>query len=488
MKLVTRYLLREHVGPLVFAVTTLTSLLLLSYISKRFQDLVGKGLPWGVIAEFFLLSVPFTVAMTLPMAVLIATLYAFSRLAGDSEITALMANGIGTRRLLTPVLGAGLVLSAVMFVFNDQLLPRANHELNGLSASIAQKKPTLALKPQILNHVSRRSLYMWMSQLDRSTNAMRNVTIYDGSDPRLRRTIIADSGSLEFAPNGHDLLLILHSGYVLETHSSTPDRFQRMYFKTDIVKVADVANDLKQSDENAYKGDREMTVCELDSALRRVQHLRDSVLRKLAATNAAAAAKFPASYGSRLGTWYCSAVGSLGPKQAVAQTVRSPGSQQPAPPISVPRPGAPSAGRDPAAIPVQTTVLALDVESAERSINRYDVEIQKKFAISIACLVFALLGPPIALRFPRAGVGLTIGVSLGVFALYYIGLIAGEKLSDNLKVAPWVAMWAANVVLGAAGLGLSVRMAYHGAAARTSGGFSDVLDRVLPWRRRRVAS
>ena len=71
--------------------TALTSLLLLQYIAKRFGELVGKGLPWSVIGEFLVLSLPLTIALSLPMAVLVATLYAFSRLAAENEITAMKA-------------------------------------------------------------------------------------------------------------------------------------------------------------------------------------------------------------------------------------------------------------------------------------------------------------------------------------------------------------------------------------------------------------
>ena len=89
MKILSRYVLKEHAGPLVFALAALTSLLLLNYVAKQFGALVGKGLPWTAIVEFFALSIPFTVATTLPMAVLISTLYAFIRLAAEIEITAL---------------------------------------------------------------------------------------------------------------------------------------------------------------------------------------------------------------------------------------------------------------------------------------------------------------------------------------------------------------------------------------------------------------
>jgi lipopolysaccharide export system permease protein len=109
------------------------------------------------------------------------------------------------------------------------------------------------------------------------------------------------------------------------------------------------------------------------------------------------------------------------------------------------------------------------------TMNRYDVEIQKKFALSAACIVFVLIGAPIALRFPRGGVGLVIGVSLGVFAIYYVGLIAGEALADRSYLTPFWAMWAANVILTGVGLLLLARMGREGATSR-GGDLSELTD------------
>jgi lipopolysaccharide export system permease protein len=64
----------------------------------------------------------------------------------------------------------------------------------------------------------------------------------------------------------------------------------------------------------------------------------------------------------------------------------------------------------------------------------------------MACLVFALVGIPMALRFPRGGLGLVIGGGLAVFAIYYVGLIAGEALGDKGIVPPTAIMWAPNLV------------------------------------------
>jgi lipopolysaccharide export system permease protein len=109
------------------------------------------------------------------------------------------------------------------------------------------------------------------------------------------------------------------------------------------------------------------------------------------------------------------------------------------------------------------------------SMNRYGVEIQKKFALSAACVVFVLIGAPIALRFPRGGVGLVIGVSLAVFAIYYVGLIAGEALADRAFLTPFWGMWAANVILTIVGLVLLARMGKEGATSR-GGDMSEFLE------------
>lgn len=139
---------------------------------------------------------------------------------------------------------------------------------------------------------------------------------------------------------------------------------------------------------------------------------------------------------------------------------------------SVVNPGiAPSTGIT-STVPVAVEMDAARSEMVRHraTMNQFAVEIHKKFAISFACIVFVLLGAPLALRFPRGGVGLVIGVSLVVFALYYIGLIAGESLADRNLLRPSISMWAANIIFTLAGLILLARMERDGGAARGNDG------------------
>src|SRR3712207_3975807 len=122
----------------------------LSQVAKKFGALVGKGLPWTVIAEVFALSLPFIIAMTLPMAVLLAVLYTFSHLAADNEITAMRASGISVYQVLRPVLAWGVFMAAFNFAFVDQVLPRSNARLRALLIDIGRKKPTFELREQVI--------------------------------------------------------------------------------------------------------------------------------------------------------------------------------------------------------------------------------------------------------------------------------------------------------------------------------------------------
>ncbi len=546
MKLIQRYVLREHAGPFFFALSTLTSLMLLNYIAKRFGDLVGKGLPWGVIGEFFLLSIPFTVAMTLPMSVLVAVLYSFSRLAAENEITALKASGVSMVKLVLPPLGAGVILSLVMIAFNDQLLPRANHRLRQLQTDIANKKPTFALREQVINEVMPSRFYMRVGRIEPATNTLREVTIYDLGDPLRRRTVYADSGQMVLVA-GSDLLLTLNNGYSQEVPAQNVERVQRVFFDRDFVRVRNVANKFESSNTEGFKGDREMSVCELQQEVARAEQDFAAARAELGAARAALQTERktgisqyvtpPAppekghAYSRRLtlGRVYCDALQRVGgtaivlgrwltPNEASAQPLQDTTrtaqdtsrkvqdtTNQAPPPAPVVQtdsaltlppvpPGptvspviAPSSG---AAVPAQAAMESarLRQEQFRQAIYQNEVEIHKKFAISIACIVFVLVGAPIAVRFPRGGVGQVIGFSLVIFAIYYIGLIAGESLADRGIMTPFWAMWAANIILTLVGLFLLARMGRESTTSRGGdiGELLETLRGVLRVRRRDV--
>jgi lipopolysaccharide export system permease protein len=521
VKILTRYILREHIGPLIFALSALTALLLLNQVAKRFGDLVGKGLSWGIIGEFFLLSIPFIIAMTLPMAVLVAVLYAFSRLASENEVTALRASGVSVVRLVRPVLWGGFALALLMLLFNDQILPRANHKLRTLQMDIARKKPTFALREQVINEVIPGKIFLKTGHIDPSTNKLREVYIYNFEDPSHRKTIYADSGQMGLVADQSTLQMTLHNGYVIEIPPDNPGSLQRLYFTTDVVRVRGVANEFEKTDKDNFKSEREMTMCEMNAqfqrGVRQLETAREDLEAMLVGTVHSAATGAPPPEremrkpGDKRtsGALYCDLISRVfggvqtaeaaetpTPPSPPAQGSARPPRRTPAAAPQVQERRAPSAGRAappriaeelgnerfeptraPEATVGQINVIRSRITDARSTMSRYQVEIQKKFALAAACVVFVLFGAPIALRFPRGGVGLVIGASLVAFALYYVCLIAGETLADKLILNPIIAMWLANAIFTVAGLILLVRVQRSGATAR-GGDASEMIDAV----------
>lgn len=446
--------------------------MLLQYIAKKFGELVGKGLQARVIAEFMALSVPFTVAMTLPMAVLVSVLYAFSRLAAENEITAMKASGVGMRSVLLPVMLGGLAMSLVMLAFNDQVLPRANHRLAVLTLDIFRTKPTFSLREQVINTIKEGQLYLRAGHLDEGSSRMTDVVIYDLSDPLRRRTIYADSGNLRLASNRTDLDMTLYHGVMTEVPNAKPGELTRLFYRTTHKKVRGVFGGFQESQVGSVsKGDREMSICEMHRELARGDYTVRQVNYELALIerdHRGDKGKPPATpkpgAGFGISKLYCGLLSLLPAKAAHAQA----------------RPPVPAAdsvtkrAQDDLAYQSRVQEAQFRRGEAIRERNRYDVEIQKKFSLAASCMIFVLVGAPIALRFPRGGVGLVIGVSFAIFGLYYVGLIGGESLADKAYLPPWVAMWAANIILLIVGLILASRMGREAGTTR-GGDFAELL-------------
>jgi lipopolysaccharide export system permease protein len=367
---------------------------------------------------------------------------------------------------------------------------------------------------------------------------MREVTIYDMADPTRRRTIFADSGNMRMSKGLTDLELTLYNGNLQDVPTANPDELQRLYFNVDQIRVRGVGNQFQKTTADAYKSDREMTVCEMQAAQdrARVDHeaARKDFASKLAALKKSKAtlskdilhASTSAPWDIGLGRLYCNAVALFAPKEAKAQGVSTTPSVRVKQSASSTRQSAsstsqstsstattllPPAGRlgpAPQTPDVNKTLaqgpppnssdllavegLRIRLQDSAQLMNSYGVEIHKKFALAVACFVFVLLGAPIALRFPRGGVGLTIGVSLFVFALYYVCLIAGETIAKRGLMPAVVSMWMANVIFALAALWMLAKMGREGTTAR-GGDMSEMIGAIkgsirskIGWKNRRV--
>jgi len=470
MSILIRYLVRSHLGPFIFSFTLITGLLFLNTVAQRLDQLVGKGLPWTIMLEFAVLALPHTVALTLPMSVLVAVLYAFSDLTAENEITAMTGGGVNPARILLPLVGVGIILAGTMFLFNDKVLPESNHALRRLLVEISQKSPTFQLREQVVNEVvaddggRQRVYYLQASRIDPGTSELEDIVIYDVTDPQARRTTYAERGTMAFSEDQTDLYLNLYDGVLYEVPRERLGGFQKAEFAQQFLPIQGISNILERGSGGEYRSDREMSTEQLRiQALiyeRREREVRQEV--KEASLHAVKRALNWVSVGDSLAP----------PQESQAQTNQAETS----------RPASRGGGKNPGvfapdgvtrAVAQSTKTNAEREESFRLQAIKYRVEIHKKYAIAFACIVFVLVGAPLALRFPRGGVGMVITVSVLIFAIFWVSLIGGETLADRGYMSPAFSMWLPNILLLPLGLFLVSRMSSMVATTR-AGGWQDL--------------
>lgn len=501
MSTLSKYILRAHVGPFLFAFTALTGLLFLNAIAQRLESLVGKGLSWDVLVEFVILSLPHTVALTLPMSILVAVLYTFSDLTANNEITAMAAGGVKPTRILFPLIVTGILFMLGMLYFNDRILPEANHRLKTLLVDIGNKSPTFELREQVVNQISADDggtrYYLRTGRIDRQTNDLYDVVIYDVSSGAAHRTTYADSGSMAFNAAGTDLYLTLHDGVVVETDEDDPGELRHVEFERQVVPLRGVGDVLQRRTGGGQRGDREMSIAMLAQTARDREDERASLRREVREESQRAVREalglqlmdpFREDAGATPGEGEADGSGAGSESEGGAPPERVPPEEGPGPAEEAGSEGetavpgaAKTVAQDGGAltdaltrrVAGQIRSNAMRAESLALQAARYRVEIHKKFTIAFACLVFVLVGAPIAVRFPRGGVGMTIAVSVGIFGIYWMGLIGGEKLADAGVVHPFVSMWTPNLVFLVVGVLMTMRMERWVATSR-GGGWADL--------------
>jgi lipopolysaccharide export system permease protein len=458
MQILTRHLIKAILGPFLFALSALTGLLFLNAIAQRMEDLAGKGLGWDVILEFLVLSLPHTIALTLPMAVLVAVLHAFTEMTAANEITAMKAGGIAPRRILTPLLLAGVLAGAVMLYFNDSVLPEANHRLKNLLLDINRKSPTFTLREQVMNRIqseeSGEVVYLRAAAIDNGTSTLDDVWIIPAADLLRRRITYADSAHMALSASRTDLFLTLFDGVVYETDQERPGSFQATDFRRQVVPIRGVGNAMERNIAAAQRGDREMDIAMLGEQVTDARNDGDNY-RNLSRERSIETVQI--------------ALGRPVADTASAEALIAAARPTPGPPREI-------MVRD------QVTYRALQaantqtqqVSASVQRIHRYQVEIHKKYTLAFACIVFVLLGVPLAIRFPRGGLGMVIAASSIIFAIYWVGLISGEDLADRGVAPPVVTMWFPNLIFTILALVLVKNMGKETATMR-GGGWDDLL-------------
>ena len=448
------HILKEHVAPFFGSFFILMFLFILQFIMKFMGQLVGKGLSAGVIMELMLLNLAWMVVLAVPMAVLVATLMAFGKMASTNEITAMKAGGVSLLRMMFPVMLVSLVVTFLMVEFNNKVLPEANHRSKTLTYDIRHKKPTLSLVPGLFNQDMPGYSLLVRKTFEKS-NDMEGITIFDYSDVRKNTVITATRGKLSFSSDYRKLVMDLYDGEIHEIDYTKPTMYRIIRFQRQRLTSKVEGFDFERSSLNTFsRGDRELSSGEMLYIVDSLEATRASIQRRIDSYTQGLLQKlFSGSVsGNPTQIAFWKNVAQYSTFQSQLMFYRN---------------------------NLESDLASLDYQ--ERQIRSYLVEIHKKYSIPVACFVFILVGAPLGVMARRGGFGIAASLSLGFFLLYWASLIGGEKLADREFIDPWVGMWIANLLIGMLGVFLTYKVGKETVEINFSG-----LRKLIPERLRKV--
>jgi len=443
MYLINRHLLSSVKGPFFFGLSVITFLLMIDTLFSFVDLFVTKGVPFWVATQVLLLSLPHTFALSIPMSVLVAVLMGVGQLAADNEITALKASGVSLYALLRPLLLGAALVALALTAYNHFFFPRMNHTLAGLIQDINRTKPMLQIQPQQFTDLNDR-MTIFVGSKDDITGRIEDVTIIEKEGPGdlSPRMTFAAWGRI-ITDHENDLMTLeLHDG---ETHEkqdkNEPDKYQVIRFSQHNRTITDAEQDLQRTERKA-KTDREMDLNELLAAAGEERKMQDGVNDRVRDIT-----------GSFL-RWEWNLLSDAGRKMVLASEDGNPKTNR-KPRIREERFEETRTKVRRVAEQAQFQTRVLDTYVVKE--NKYLVEFHKKFSIPFACVVFAVLGVPMAVTTSRSGKGISASLAIAVFLVYYLFLVGGEKMADRGRLDPFLAMWSANFVLLAVGVPIFVK-------------------------------
>jgi lipopolysaccharide export system permease protein len=448
--------IKSFIGPFILTFFFVIFVLLMQFLWKYIDDLIGKGLEIDVISEFLLYTSASLVPMALPLAVLLASLMTFGNLAENLELLAFKSSGISLVRIMIPVMVISFIISVGAFFFANDVMPVANLKMRSMLYDIQQQRPELTIKPGIFDNTLE-GYSIRIGDRDHRTNLLRNIWIYDHTNDQGNVSVtVADSGYMKMSADEKHLLLTLYNGrsYIelqdqkkenrhIKSYPERRDRFDKQEM---IIEMTGFG--LNRTDERLFRNSYAMM------NLSQLQHFDDSLSRDI---------------NQYLENIHTTVERTLNGKSK--RVLLSP----PPPGVDIPAEEA---------APEQSRVVQIHVDSAfneltklerrraiTQAINfarssksfitsnagtadwkvsrlrRYQIEIHRKYTLSLLCLIFFFIGAPLGAIIRKGGLGVPVIVSVLLFLIYYVISITGEKFVRENIMQPFWGMWLSTFIM-----------------------------------------
>lgn len=500
-----RFMLKTFLPLFAMTFFIVLFIVLMQFLWKYIDDLVGKGLSLDVLGELFFYAAVSMVPMALPLAILLASLMTFGNLGEKFELTAMKASGIPLIRVMAPLIVTVGIIAIGAFFFQNDILPKAQVKMWTLLFSMRQKSPELEI-PEDVFYDQIPGFNLYVKQKDKVTGMLRGVMIYDVSSGGDNATILtADSAQLAMTPDMRYLYLHLYKGEQFENLRDQNNRkngmntpFRRETFLDKQVLIPFDANFNRLDEDGLRKQYVGKNISELRQAMDSINHRIDSIgnvnkpglvnseLSMVKSVGIGYESDYPQAPGAfnrpgyagaenefngsdmntdgasgRLSSAHKSSNSVSGPRVTFAKNLDERLASAPSLDIRSLIDSLP----DEAKIEVYGSALTQITRRKEsllfkgemmgdekRILRRNDIELVKKFTLSVACLIFFFIGAPLGAIIRKGGLGTPLVISVLLFVVYYIIDNTGYKMARDGKIEVWIGMWLSTFILAPLGV------------------------------------
>ncbi|MFI5219272.1 MAG: LptF/LptG family permease [Bacteroidia bacterium] len=451
MKKLTLLVLKSFAGPFVMTFFISLFVLLMQFLWKYIDDLVGKGLGWTVISELIFYTSFTLVPLALPLAILVSSIMTYGNLAEHFEIVAAKSAGVSLMRLMQPLFIVALLISVLAFYFSNYALPVANLKMGSLLYDVRQQKPALYIREGVFyNGIDGYSIRVGKKDDDGQT--IHNILIYDHtSGISNNKVIVAESGKMETTADERYLLITLFNGSSFEEQNNTRRNIDthpltRISFKKDIIRFDLSTFQLNRTNEDLFKDNWQMlNFKQLTFA---IDSLENQFNKKKRESSNALLTNF-----------------SVIKDSSEIKKIKLVPIDIGIIPLSVDS----VFGVQPKTTIIENALNSArylkgfinnnveEYEARNRAITRFKIEWNRKFTLSIACFILFLIGAPLGAIIRKGGLGLPIVISILFFLFFHVTSITGEKFAKEGVIYPYEGMWIAPLILLPVGVFLTYK-------------------------------
>ncbi len=451
-------LLRSFAGPFAMTFMIVIFIMVMQFLFKYINDLVGKGLEFLVISEFVLYLTASMVPMALPLAILMAALMTFGNLGEFYELTAMKSSGISLVRIMLPLIVLIVFMSIGAFSFSNHVLPVANLKMRSLLYDIQQKRPAFNIAEGIFyNGIE--GFSMKIDTKDPNTDMLYGIRIYDHTDRKGNNMVtVADSGFMEISQDDTYLIFTMYSGRSyneIESDRKNKKDFtyphRRDLFQEQSILIELSGFGLDRTDESLFKSNFSMM------SLSMLEHYEDSFKREVGKIyNGIEESLTKRTYYKyrhtrpRLNTdkllredsivyrLNADSIFNKLPQRDKEQIIESALAQARA---------------------SMNFISTQENNSSSKVIRlrKYQIEKQRKFTLSIACLIFFFIGAPLGAIIRKGGLGMPAVISVLFFLAWYILSMTGEQFARDSALSPFLGMWMSSAILLPIGIWLTYK-------------------------------